>query len=50
MNAKGELTDPWGTPYRFDLSDPKSPRVWSCARNRKDDGGAQSSDDIVSWR
>lgn len=46
----GEYLDPWGTPYRFDLSDPKAPRVWSCGPNRKDEGGAEGSDDIVSWR
>jgi hypothetical protein len=50
VNPKGELIDPWGTPYRFDLSDPEKPRVWSCGKNRRDDGGAEGSDDIPSWR
>lgn len=49
-NAEGELIDPWGTPFRFDLSKPDAPRVWSCGPNRKDEGGAEGSDDIVSWR
>jgi type II secretory pathway pseudopilin PulG len=50
FNAQGELIDPWGTPYRFDLSNPKQPRVWSCGPNRKDENGAEGSDDVVSWR
>jgi hypothetical protein len=49
-NSQGELIDPWGTPYRFDLSKSEAPRVWSCGPNRKDEGGAEGSDDIVSWR
>ena len=49
-DSQGELLDPWGTPYRFDLSDPQNPRVWSCGKNRRDDGGAEGSDDIPSWR
>lgn len=50
INPKGELIDPWKTPYCFDLSDPQNPRVWSCGKNRRDDGGAEGSDDIVSGR
>lgn len=50
FNAHGELMDPWGTPYHFDLSDLKQPRIWSCGPNRKDENGAEGSDDIVSWR
>jgi hypothetical protein len=50
INANGELIDPWGAPYRFDLSRPGEPRIWSCGPDRKDDGGAAGSDDIVSWR
>jgi hypothetical protein len=50
LNKNGELIDLWGTPYRFDTSDPKNPRVWSCGPNRNDEGGAEGSDDIVSWR
>jgi hypothetical protein len=41
---------PWGTPYVLDLSKPEAPRVWSCGPNRRDEGGAQGSDNIVSWR
>jgi len=50
FNSNGEWIDPWGTPYRIDLSDPKAPRIWSCGPNRKDESGAEGSDDIVSWR
>lgn len=48
-NPSGELIDPWGTPCRFDLSGPET-RIWSCGRDRVDNGGAEGSDDIVSWR
>lgn len=50
FNSKGELLDSWGMPYRFDFSKPDAPRVWSCGPNRKDEGGAEGTDDIVSWR
>lgn len=50
FNSQGEVMDPWGTPYRFNLSDPQQPRVWSCGGNRKDENGAEGTDDIVSWR
>lgn len=50
INTDGAFTDPWGTPYRLDLSNPENPRVWSCGKNRRDDGGAEGSDDIPSWR
>jgi hypothetical protein len=50
FNAQGAFLDPWGTPYRIDLSKPEAPRVWSCGPNRRDEGGAKDSDDIVSWR
>jgi len=50
FNSQGEFIDPWGTPLRFDLSKPETPRVWSCGPNRKDDDGAEGSDDIASWR
>jgi hypothetical protein len=50
VNTQGELVDPWGTPYRFDLTDPKNPRVWSCGKDRRDNGGTEGSDDITSWR
>ena len=50
INNRGEYTDPWGTPYQFDFSDPEHPRIWSCGRDRHDDHGATGSDDITSWR
>ncbi len=50
INRSGEMIDFWGTPLRFDISDPKNPRVWSCGKDRRDDGGAEGSDDITSWR
>jgi len=50
INDRGELVDPWNTPYRFDLSKLDSPRVWSCGPNRKDENGADGSDDVASWR
>jgi type II secretory pathway pseudopilin PulG len=50
INAQGELIAPWGTPYSFDLSVPQNPRIWSCGKNRRDDSGAEGSDDIPSWR
>ena len=49
-SPQGAFLDPWGTPYRIDLSNPEEPRVWSCGPNRRDEGGAKGSDDIVSWR
>lgn len=49
FTARGEYLDPWGTPYRFDLSDPAMPRVWSCGKDRQDNDGAKGSDDIVPW-
>jgi hypothetical protein len=50
INTQGEFVDPWGTPYRIDVSKPDAPRVWSCGPNRKDENGADGSDDIVGWR
>jgi hypothetical protein len=54
LNAKGEFVDPWGTPYKI-LPQPNErlPRlvgVYSCGKNREDEHGAESSDDLVSWR
>ena len=46
----GVVLDPWGTPYQIDTSDRKSPRVYSFGKNRIDEGGAEGSDDVVSWR
>lgn len=50
INARGEFFDPWGHPYRIDVSDPKAPAVYSFGKNGIDEGGAEGSDDIVSWR
>lgn len=50
INAQGALVDYWRTPIRFDMSNPQKPRIWSCGPNRKDEGGAAGTDDIVSWR
>jgi hypothetical protein len=49
FNEARELLDPWGTPYRIDTSNPKFPWAYSCGPDKKDDGGAPGSDDIVSW-
>jgi Type II secretion system (T2SS), protein G len=50
LSAAGELLDPWGTPYRFDLSDPKNPKIYSFGKNKRDDHGADRSDDICDWK
>jgi hypothetical protein len=50
FNSRNELTDPWGTPYCFDLANPETPRLWSCGRDRVDNRGAEGSDDVASWR
>ncbi len=50
LNAEGELVDPWGTPYSFDLSDPQNPRIWSSGKDRQNNGGEAGSDDIPNWR
>ncbi|HWB60611.1 MAG TPA: hypothetical protein VG733_14045 [Chthoniobacteraceae bacterium] len=49
LNSAGQFLDPWGTPYRIDVSNPKFPWAYSCGPDKKDDGGAPGSDDIVSW-
>jgi hypothetical protein len=50
MSPAGELLDPWGAPYRFDLSDPKNPKIYSFGKDGRDDSAADSSDDICSWK
>ena len=50
LSAKGEFLDPWGNPFRIDTSDPATAKVYSFGRNKRDDHGAEGSDDIVSWR
>jgi len=45
------LLDPWSSPYRFNLSDPKhnpfSCDIWSLGENREDEGG--QGDDLKNW-
>jgi hypothetical protein len=48
--ANGLWYDPWGSPYRIEVSDPKNPRVWSPGKNKKDEPDDPHSDDICSWR
>jgi hypothetical protein len=50
FNPEGELIDPWRHPYQLDVTDPYNPRIYSFGPNGRDEGGAQGSDDIVSWR
>jgi hypothetical protein len=50
FSPEGELVDPWRSPYHIDLKDPYDPRVHSFGPNLRDDHGAESSDDIVTWR
>lgn len=49
-DATGVFVDPWGMPYRIDLTQPDGPRIHSFGSNQRDDGGVAGSDDIVSWR
>ena len=50
LSARGEYLDPWDHPYRIDTSNPQSPNVYSFGKNGIDEGGAEGSDDIASWR
>ena len=50
INEKGEIIDPWGTPYRIDFSPhPDAPRVQSAGKNRVFEPRSESSDDCYSW-
>jgi hypothetical protein len=49
FNALGEFLDPWGNPYRMDVSNPNFPWFYSFGPNGTDDGGAPGSDDVTSW-
>lgn len=49
-NEHGELTDPWKMPFRFDATDAGFAWAYSCGPNKLDEGGAEGSDDLVSWR
>lgn len=42
--------DPWDSAYKIDISNPDKPRVYSFGKDKHDDGGAEGSDDVVSWR
>ncbi|MEA3186423.1 MAG: Type secretion system protein [Chthoniobacter sp.] len=50
QDSQGHLLDPWGSPYRIDVSDPANPKVWSPGKNKKDEPDDPHSDDICSWR
>jgi hypothetical protein len=50
LDAQGHYLDPWGSPYRIDVSDPKNPKVWSLGKNKIDEHDDPKSDDICSWR
>lgn len=44
--------DPWGEPYRYRAPGVKNVGefdLWSCGPNRRDEGGAASSDDVRNW-
>ena len=47
MANGGRFTDPWGSPYVFDLS-ASNPWAYSFGRNRQDEGG--NGDDVASWK
>ncbi|MHA3775074.1 hypothetical protein ACXR0O_26430 [Verrucomicrobiota bacterium sgz303538] len=50
VSPGGELVDPWGMPYCIDISDPTKLRIYSFGPNKRDEGGIEQSDDVVSWR
>jgi type II secretory pathway pseudopilin PulG len=50
FDANGELIDPWGAPYRFDIRAGAEPRFWSRGKDGRDQGGDKGSDDIPNWR
>ena len=50
FDAQGNFLDPWKSPYRIDVSDPKNPKVWSPGKNKIDEHDDPKSDDICSWR
>ena len=47
VNAAGEYTDPWRTPYHIAFDASGKPRVYSFGPNRQDDQGRKGSDDIT---
>lgn len=50
LSERGELLDPWKNSYRIDTTSPGAPRVHSIGKDGIDQGGAEGSDDVVSWR
>ena len=50
FSKSGEFLDPWKSPYRIDAQNPSFPWAYSFGKNRIDEGGVQTSDDIPSWR
>jgi len=54
MNERGEFVDPWGTPYKLAPTPNRRLHtlvgIYSFGKGKKDDQGAEGSDDIVSWR
>jgi hypothetical protein len=50
FDNSGNFIDQWGTPYRIDASGSDSkPKVWSFGKNKRDDRGAEDTDDVASW-
>jgi hypothetical protein len=50
FSASGEFLDPWKSPYRIDVLSSSFPWAYSFGKNRIDEGGVQTADDIPSWR
>jgi hypothetical protein len=51
LSARGELLDPWGTPYRVIVEgDEQHVRVQSAGANRVFEAPSKKSDDYYSWR
>ncbi len=47
VNAAGEYTDPWRTPYHIAFDASGKPHVYSSGPNRQDEQGRKGSDDIM---
>lgn len=50
LNKAGEYLDQWGTPFRIGVRDFVEPWAYSFGKNRIDEGGAEGTDDVSSWR
>jgi len=48
ISKEGFYTDPWGSPYAFDLSKATEPWAYSFGKNKIDEGGR--NDDVASWK